>query len=299
MVDEGGVKYDVFVSYRWVDPDKTWVRQQLVPALMNARLSVCLDVNDFTPGRDVFDEMTRAGTESSKGVCVISPDYFEGNRFVTFERNMLQRRDPSGLESRLIPLLFRKTNLPEQIRGLIPIDWTNPTDRIREWRKLLQVLGAKNLNAPDPESINQYRGLSYKEIEILNILKNFHGFGLYTIPHIPQEVLSTAKKVCEVPEDENILCLIILGPQKDYLLLGRNGIYFRSIFKSLHAATIQYTEFPSRTFSWGRNFYERATRIVRFGNGQFVIAIDISPDQLVNMLNAIKEALINSRLAEQ
>ena len=52
--------YDVFVSYRWVSPDREWVRDQLEPALTKSGLRVCLDVNDFVPGRDVMLEMTRA-----------------------------------------------------------------------------------------------------------------------------------------------------------------------------------------------------------------------------------------------
>jgi len=74
--------YDVFVSYRWVEPDRGWVRKQLVPALKIADLRVCLDVQDFLPGRDLILEMTRAGRESRRAICVLSPDYFDGNRLV-------------------------------------------------------------------------------------------------------------------------------------------------------------------------------------------------------------------------
>ena len=46
----------VFISYRWVDPDQKWVREQLAPALRRAGLSVLLDVDDFVPGRDLILE---------------------------------------------------------------------------------------------------------------------------------------------------------------------------------------------------------------------------------------------------
>jgi hypothetical protein len=134
--------HDVFISYRWVDPDQTWVREQLAPALRQAGLTVLLDVDDFIPGRDLILEMTRAGQESRRVLCVLSPDYFEGNRMVGFEGSMARRSDPSGSEARLIPLVLRPTNLPEWIRGLVPIDWTNARDHAREWRKLLRALGA-------------------------------------------------------------------------------------------------------------------------------------------------------------
>jgi hypothetical protein len=131
--------YDVFVSYRWVSPDQHWVREQLEPALTGSGLRVFLDVNDFVPGRDLILEMTRAGAESARALCVLSPDYFEGNRMVSFESLMARRRDPSGAESCLIPLVLRRTDIPEWMRGLVHVDWTDESGRAREWRKLLTV----------------------------------------------------------------------------------------------------------------------------------------------------------------
>lgn len=134
--------HDVFISYRWIDPDQTWVREQLAPALRNSGLAVLLDVDDFVPGRDLILEMTRAGRESRHVLCVLSPDYFDGNRMVAFESLMARRLDPSGSEPGLIPLVLRSCELPEWLRGLIPIDWTNPSYHDREWRKLLKALAA-------------------------------------------------------------------------------------------------------------------------------------------------------------
>jgi len=155
MADEATSQYDVFLSYRWVEPDQRWVRQQLVPALEKAGLNVLLDVDDFVPGRDLILEMERAASSSTRAICVMSPDYFEGNRMVQFESLMLRRSDPSGMESRLIPLILRPANLPERLRGLIAIDWTNPENHQREWKKLLRVLNAKHINAPAPHSIGR------------------------------------------------------------------------------------------------------------------------------------------------
>lgn len=140
--------HDVFISYRWVDPDQKWVREQLAPALRNVGLAVLLDVDDFVPGRDLIMEMTRAGHESRRVLCVLSPDYFDGNRMVAFESLMARRLDPSGSELGLIPLVLRSTELPEWLRGLIPIDWTDPGNYAREWRKLVKVLGAPHEGPP-------------------------------------------------------------------------------------------------------------------------------------------------------
>ena len=107
-----------------------------------------LDVDDFVPGRDLILEMTRAGQESRCVLCVLSPDYFDGNRMVAFESLMARRLDPSGIEPRLIPLVLRSSELPEWLRGLISIDWTDPSYHAREWRKLLKALGAPNEGQP-------------------------------------------------------------------------------------------------------------------------------------------------------
>lgn len=139
--------YDVFVTYRWIDPDQKWVRTELVPALRAAGLRVCVDVEDFVPGLDIMLEMERVVIRSRQAICVITSGYFEGNRMVSFESLLLRRHDPSGSESRLIPLILCPTELPERLRGLIHVDWTDPGAHPREWRRLLRAL-----NAPLTES---------------------------------------------------------------------------------------------------------------------------------------------------
>lgn len=142
--------YDVFISYRWVDPDQHWVREHLEPCLEQAGIRSVLDVEDFVPGRDLILEMTRAARESRYVLCVLSPAYFDGNRMVGFEALLARRRDPTGQGSGVIPLILRTCELPEWLNGLIPIDWTVDRNRPREWKKLLQVLGARSAPTPPP-----------------------------------------------------------------------------------------------------------------------------------------------------
>jgi nucleoside phosphorylase len=144
------MKYDVFISYRWISPDQEWVRDQLYQHLLEAGVKVILDVEDFLPGRDLTLEMERAGNESHHVLCVISPEYFEEGRMVEFESLSARRRDPAGRNSFLIPLILRQASIPDRIRGLISIDWTNPKHHLREWKKLLKVLEAKDLSALPP-----------------------------------------------------------------------------------------------------------------------------------------------------
>jgi hypothetical protein len=141
---------DVFISYRWVSPDQEWVRDQLYQRLVEAGLKVALDVEDFVPGRNLILEMERAGEESRHVLCIISPEYFEKGRMVEFESLLARLRDPGGRNSTLIPLILRQADIPNRIRDLIPIDWTVQKNLPREWKKLLRVLGAQNLDVTPP-----------------------------------------------------------------------------------------------------------------------------------------------------
>ena len=154
--------YDVFISYRWIEPDQSWVRAQLAPSLKKAGLRVFLDIKDFIPGRDLILEMNRAGSKSRHTICILSPDYFEGDRMVAFESLLVRRQNPSGNESRLIPLILRKTVLPEWIRGLVPVDWTDPKYCKEEWQKLLKVLGAKNFDVSIPATVKELNDITQK-----------------------------------------------------------------------------------------------------------------------------------------
>jgi len=175
-------QYDVFISYRWIEPDQTWVRQSLYPALKAAGLNPILDVMDFLPGRDVFQEMERAGKSSDHVLCVISEAYLEEARMARFEVQMARRSDPGGELSRLIPLILRQTTLPEILRGLIAVDWTAPETIEQEWKKLLITLDAPSLDVkPLPvcqslaPSIRDHAELSSSGAQILDdAKKRFH-----------------------------------------------------------------------------------------------------------------------------
>jgi WD40 repeat protein len=88
---------DVFLSYRHREPHATWVRETLAPALKAEGYSVIVDMNDFTPGRSLIDDMEKAA-QARLTVAVIDSSYGESG-FVQFERRLASRliavmRDP-------------------------------------------------------------------------------------------------------------------------------------------------------------------------------------------------------------
>ena len=95
--------YDVFVSYRHQEPDKTWVRKTLFPRLGDAGLRACIDFRDFRLGVPLVTEMERAVEQSRYTLAILSPAYLKGN-FAAFENVLSQHlglRSPSPAADRL------------------------------------------------------------------------------------------------------------------------------------------------------------------------------------------------------
>lgn len=177
---------DVFISYRRVEPDASWVRESLAPALRNAGLSVSLDNNTFVPGEQVVAEVQRTLPESQFVLCVVSPDLFEGGGVTLLEAAGATLLREGGASSKLVPFIYRNSaKMPDWMRPLVPVDWTEPAARNREWRRLLKRLSAPHADAPAPddpggwprERINKLNGklapaeLKGRDAEVERLLK--------------------------------------------------------------------------------------------------------------------------------
>jgi hypothetical protein len=64
------------VSYSHREPERTWVRQTLAPALQRHGLRICLDADDFTIGGYVEEEMERGVTNSRSSLVVVTEAAF-------------------------------------------------------------------------------------------------------------------------------------------------------------------------------------------------------------------------------
>lgn len=145
-------KYDVFISYRWVWPDRRWVRKRLAPALRRAGLDVWLEISNSYPACDLYEETENAIRNSRKAICVISPAYVRETekkaRMVAVEFRILQRLSQVD-KNRVVPLLLRG-KIPTGIHHLTALNWVKCRNLSQEWEKLLAVLEAKNREAPPP-----------------------------------------------------------------------------------------------------------------------------------------------------
>jgi len=132
-------RYDVFVSYRHQEPDKTWVRTSFVPALEDAGLRICVDHRDFRLGASLVTEMARAVEESRTTVAVLTPAYLEG-RFAELENVLAEHL---GLEERAIRLIYvvrEPCEPPLRMRARLRLDLTEDDDIAENLPRLVDAL---------------------------------------------------------------------------------------------------------------------------------------------------------------
>jgi len=153
----------------------------------------------------------------------------------------------------------------------------------------------RKASAEDDEAeSSQVAGLSEQQKRIWRRLKKFADeMDLSVIPNIDAELLSTCRKVCQVPAAERILALADLTGNESgdhVLLFGCRGIYFHDDKHSPKPGPgcIPYDEFPMRVFAnHGKEIY--------LGNDQY---LSNDPDEsqwdgeyITNMLNALRDII--------
>jgi len=118
------IKYDVFISYRQLEPDQTWVRATLLPALKQQGFRVFIDFECFRLGAAIIEEMERAVVESRYTLAVLSPEYLE-SQFTKIENLMA---DQLGLEQsrrHLLSVMRRECDPGLRIRTRLWLDMTD------------------------------------------------------------------------------------------------------------------------------------------------------------------------------
>lgn len=119
--------YDVFLSYRNQEPDKSWVRSTLVPRLEADGLRVCVDYKCFRLGRPLVLEMERAVQESRYTLAVLSPPYLESN-FTELEGVLAQHLGLEKSQYRFLAALHQECTPRLGIRANLMLDMTQDSE---------------------------------------------------------------------------------------------------------------------------------------------------------------------------
>lgn len=116
--------YDVFVSYRQLDPDLGWVRTVLVPRLKAADLAVFVDYESFQLGRPLVTELARGVEVSRYTIAVLTPRYLDSG-YTDLEGVLAEQLGIEQSRRRFIPI-FREPCSPRLgIRAVLGLNLTD------------------------------------------------------------------------------------------------------------------------------------------------------------------------------
>jgi hypothetical protein len=134
------MSYDVFLSYRRIDPDRTFARH-LLEKLEATGLRAAIDERDFRPEATFLEEMERCIRESRFTLALLSPRYFESGN-ATEEAIICKVLDMSERRRRLIPLVLDAVMRPVWLYDIVGIDFTDPNPLVDPFERLLRTLSS-------------------------------------------------------------------------------------------------------------------------------------------------------------
>ena len=131
--------WDVFISYRRVEPDAGWVRGFLIPRLRTDGFRVFVDVEAFRLGEPLVLEMAR-GVESSRfTLAVLSPAYLASN-FTQLESVFAEHLGLELAQRRLLLLLREPCEPRLAFRTRLWLDMKDDEQVNRNFPRLVAAL---------------------------------------------------------------------------------------------------------------------------------------------------------------
>jgi TIR domain len=120
-------QYDVFISYRQREPDMSWVRKKLAPALSARKIRVFIDYRCFRLGAPVLKEMERGVIQSRYTLAVLSPEYL-GSNFTEVENLMADHLGLVESRRRMLAVMFRECDPGIRMSFRLWLDMTDEAE---------------------------------------------------------------------------------------------------------------------------------------------------------------------------
>jgi hypothetical protein len=121
-------EYDAFLSYRHLEPDRSWVRGTLERHLVDAGLRVFIDYRCFRLGAPLVLEMARAVEQSRYTVAVLTPAYLTSN-YTELENVLAEHLGLEESQRRLLLLLREPCRPRLGLRARLQLDVTGDDPR--------------------------------------------------------------------------------------------------------------------------------------------------------------------------
>lgn len=140
-------RYDLFISHS--EADKGWVRDWLVPRLERASLTVYLPGRDFTIGAPKLRDIEVAVERSRRMLLILTPAWV-ASKSAALETLLSQTRDPSGMRTKILPVLLKACSPPRRIEMLHAIDFTDGSNHAEAIARLIAMARAE---LPPPDEV--------------------------------------------------------------------------------------------------------------------------------------------------
>lgn len=152
------IQYDLFIVY--ADDDAEWVEEVLIPSAGLPFVRIFTKEN-FRPGIERVSQFNQAVTSSHYTLLVVSPAFLD-DEWAMYTKSIADYSRVSH-PGRLLPLLLKPCELPQEIELLERFDCTQQTRWQREFDRLRQLVNQikKHVIEPSddktsPEIIQQY-----------------------------------------------------------------------------------------------------------------------------------------------
>ena len=134
----------MFICYN--SSDKTWVTGTLLPKLRSFNLQVCIDFEDFIPGKHTIKSTAQAINSSRKTIAVLSPDFLNS---ALCHNELLMALSRASNEHNVIPVMYRQCKVPIFLHEVTYLNWCNRDVKQTFWEQLL-----RSINIGKPLQIN-------------------------------------------------------------------------------------------------------------------------------------------------
>ncbi len=118
---------DLFISYSHQEPDRSWVRNRLLPRLEAEGLRACVDYRDFRLGAPLVLEMARAVEQSRYTLAVLSPAYLTSN-FAELENVLAEHLGLEKGQRRLLAVMRQDCTPRLGMRARMWLDMTDDAE---------------------------------------------------------------------------------------------------------------------------------------------------------------------------
>jgi TIR domain len=139
VAPEHSFSYDVFVSYRQREPEKSWVRKVLVPGLEARGLRVLIDYRDFRLGPPLVELMAQGVEQSRYTLAVLTPAYLLSN-FTNLENVLAEHLGLEKSQNRLVAVMREQCEPRLGMRARLWLDMTDDEESDENLTRLAREL---------------------------------------------------------------------------------------------------------------------------------------------------------------